>query len=222
MALIQFVRKVESKETRFSRKRIALFSLIISLFLASVGVATDLELKDLQGNLQSLEDYKGKIVVLNFWATWCQPCRKEMPVFVKLQSEYEGRGVQFVAASTDDLDEKKAVENFAQKYKLNFPVWVGATLEQQAGFKLGTSLPATVILDQQGQGRFRIIGQAEESILRERLDWLLSDKSSPQPEELTLPPGLTPEHFKEHEAGEPEDEEEHQHEALAFGSEVPS
>ena len=196
----------------------------LSYFSVSNSWATDLKLKDLQGTQQSLEEYKGKIVVLNFWATWCQPCRKEMPVFVKIQSEYQSRGVQFIAASTDEAGEKKSVEKFAQKYKLNFPVWVGATLEQQASFNLGTSLPATIILDQEGQGQFRIVGQAEEKVLRERLEWLLSDKSSPQPEELTLPPGITPEHFKEHVAGEPEGEEPHHHEQepLAFGSEVPS
>ncbi len=197
---------------------------LFNFLIALPSIAADLELKDLQGDLHWLHDYKGKIVVLNFWATWCQPCGKEMPVFVKLQSEYQSRGVQFIAASTDEPGEKKSVANFAQKYKLNFPVWVGATGDQQAGFKLGTSLPGTIILDQEGKSRFRIIGQAEEKVLRERLEWLLSDKTSASPEELVLPPGLTPEHFKEHESGEAEDEEEHhhEHEPLAFGSEVPS
>ncbi len=198
--------------------------ILLNLLFALPSIASDLELKDLQRSLQKLTDYKGKIVVLNFWATWCQPCRKEMPLLVQLQSEYKDRGVQFIAVATDDLADKNLVKEFALKYKLNFPVWIGATTEQQASFKLGTSLPATIILDQEGQSRFRIIGQAEEKVLRERLEWLLSDRSSPQPEELVLPPGITPEHFKEHEAGELEEEEghHHEHEPLAFGSEVPS
>ncbi len=197
--------------------------ILLNLLFALPSIASEFELKDLQGNLQKLTDYKGKIVVLNFWATWCQPCRKEMPVFVQLQSEYKSRGIQFIAASTDELTDKNLVKEFALKYKLNFPVWIGATSKQQASFRLGTSLPATVILDQDGTSHFRIIGQAEEKVLKERLDWLLSDHSSPQPDEIVLPPGITPEHFKEHELGEAEEEgNHHEYEPLAFGSEVPS
>lgn len=111
---------------------------------------------------------------------------------------------------------------FAQKFEINFPIWLGATTQEQISFRLGNSLPATVILDTNGQPVFRIIGEASRDTHVERLDWLLSDRSAPAPEEIVLPPGITLEHWKEHELGEEEDEHEHESPELAQGSEVPS
>jgi thiol-disulfide isomerase/thioredoxin len=175
-----------------------------------------------------LSDYRGQIVVLNFWATWCLPCRKEMPLFVELQNEYGPKGVQFIAASTDPARDKKKVEKFAKQYKINFPIWTGATPDDQDGMELGTLLPATAILDTNGQKVFRIIGEAAREVLTERLDYLLFDRTDSMPLELSLPPGMTEEHWEEHllamEDGEGEGEDEHPHEQHAAkpGSAVPS
>ncbi len=182
----------------------------------------DFQLQNLKKEPAKLSDYSGKITVLNFWATWCVPCRKEMPLFVELQNEYGPKGVQFIAASTDPARDRKKVEKFTQKYGLNFPVWTGARPEEQIAFHLGTSLPATVILDTNGQPVFRIIGEAQRDSLVLRLNWLLSDRKAPMPGEIVLPPGITPEHWKEHELGEEEDEHEHEQHAQTPGSEVPS
>jgi thiol-disulfide isomerase/thioredoxin len=75
--------------------------------------AGELRLKNLQGDTQGLNDYAGKIVVLNFWATWCVPCREEMPLFVQLQNQYAQSGVQFIAASIDAPEDREKVEAFA-------------------------------------------------------------------------------------------------------------
>ena len=181
----------------------------------------DLELKDLEGNLHKLSDYRGSIVVLNFWATWCVPCRKEMPLFVDLQNEYMSRGVQFIAASTDESDSQKEVPKFVKEFHLNFPVWIGATPDQQASFRLGTALPATLIIDADGNLAYRIIGESTREMLEQRLECLLSKGALPSPPDLVLPPGITPEHWKEHEAGM-EEEHDHGEEAVDEGSHVPS
>ncbi|HXG66893.1 MAG TPA: TlpA disulfide reductase family protein [Blastocatellia bacterium] len=144
--------------------------------------APELNLNDLSGVQQSLHSYRDKnIVVLNFWATWCVPCRVEMPMLVDLQKKYAARGVQVIAASADDASNKNAVEKFARRMKLNFPVWVGATTDELKLFKLGTGLPATVIIDRNGQIVGRIMGLLDKADLESRIEWLLGDRSTPAP-----------------------------------------
>ena len=82
-----------------------------------------------------------------------------MPLFVELQNEYRERDIQWIAVSTDPPELRKEVETFVREYKLNFPVWVGGTPEIQSSFRLATGLPATLILDTEGNPRFRIIGE---------------------------------------------------------------
>jgi thiol-disulfide isomerase/thioredoxin len=179
---------------------------LLVLLLSLNAEAVDLTLENLQGKKESLKNYDGKIVVLNFWATWCVPCRKEMPLFVELQNEYATRGVQWIAVSVDPPESRKEVRFFAEEFKLNFPVWVGGTSEIQSSLKLATGLPSTLILDPKGNPRFRIIGESTRRILTERLDYLLSQNTGAAPVELILPAGLTPEHLHEHESGEEDDQ----------------
>jgi thiol-disulfide isomerase/thioredoxin len=197
-----------------------IFFLLILLFSLNAE-AVDLTLENLQDKKESLKDYDGKIVVLNFWATWCVPCRKEMRLFVELQNEYGSRDVQWIAVSVDPPELRKEVKSFVEEFELNFPVWVGGTSEIQSSLKLATGLPSTLILDAAGNPRFRIIGESTREVLTERLDYLLSQNTGAAPVELILPPGLTPEHFHEHESGEEEDHD-HEEETPESGSAVPS
>src|SRR5262245_53293816 len=64
---------------------------------------------------EKLQEYRGKILVLNFWAAWCQPCTRELPLLVELQRQYEARGVQFVGACTDDSKDREKAEDFLRK-----------------------------------------------------------------------------------------------------------
>ena len=124
---------------------------------------------DGDGNARTLAQFAGKVVVVNFWATWCTPCREEMPAFVKLQSRWQGRGVQFVGLAQDD---PAKVAAFGRELGINYPLWLGGAevmgLSRRLGNRLGV-LPHTVVLDPQGRVIESRIGIFEESALDSRL-----------------------------------------------------
>lgn len=166
---------------------------------------------------------KGRVIVVNFWAVWCEPCKREMPMLARLSSEYAPRGVTFIGASIDDPEEVDKARAFARKTRVDYPLIFGATTDQMIAFRLGDAVPVTILLDREGTPRFRMVGEIKEAQLRERLDWLLGPQSGDAPTELTLPDGMSVDHFKDdHEAGE---SEEHKHEeeqaAEEGGSAVP-
>ena len=107
--------------------------------------------KDLAGRPRSLGEFQGRVVVLNFWATWCAPCREEMPGFQRLQSIWGGRGVQFVGISGED---PAKVVAFSRGLGITYPLWVGGDevgeMSRRLGNRLGV-LPHTVLLDPTGQ-----------------------------------------------------------------------
>ncbi|HYP53387.1 MAG TPA: TlpA disulfide reductase family protein [Pyrinomonadaceae bacterium] len=143
--------------------------------------APALALADTGGTPRSLADYRGRVVVLNFWATWCVPCREEMPLLVALRNAYAARGVEVVGASADDESTRAKVVPFARELKLNFPVWVGATTDDMRRFGLGSALPATAVRDRDGRVVFRIMGPVTAAELRERVEWLLGDRKAQAP-----------------------------------------
>ena len=152
--------------------------------LASVALASDsemLSLSDLNGNPQTLESYRGRVVVLNFWATWCVPCREEMPLLVNIQKRYESKGVVVIGA--DDEGTQAQIPPFIQKLNITFHVWKSATTEHMERLGLGKGLPATAVIGPDGQIVFRILG-IERKALTERLDWLLGDQKTPVPAAL--------------------------------------
>src|SRR5664279_2139807 len=90
---------------------------------ASGNLAPDFTLTDIDGKKLALSDYRGKVVLLDFWATWCTPCRAEIPHFVEYQNAYRDQGLQVVGISMDD--DVKPVRPFYQEYKMNYPVALG-------------------------------------------------------------------------------------------------
>ena len=144
----------------------------------------DLALKDVKGQKVRLRDYRGKFVVLNIWATWCVPCREEMPMLVAFEKEYATRGVAFIAASLDDRQTRPKIPDFLATYKIAFPVWVGASTMDLDDLKLGQVVPATAFLDQEGRIVARVLGQVSKDQLKERLDWLTGERSGPAPNPL--------------------------------------
>jgi peroxiredoxin len=81
--------------------------------------------KDLQGKSVTLSDYKGKVILLDFWATWCPPCRKEIPGFVDLYKTYKSRGLVVIGVSMDDTDDTPDVKRFAEQLKIDYPILLG-------------------------------------------------------------------------------------------------
>ena len=107
-----------------------------------------LALKDIRGRTLRLSDYKGKVVLLNFWATWCAPCRAEMPDLVKWQRKYRDRGLQVIGV-TYPPEELAEVRKFTKRIKVNYPIAVGKE-ETKAQFDKGETLPVTVVIDRKG------------------------------------------------------------------------
>ncbi|MGQ0659208.1 MAG: TlpA family protein disulfide reductase [Chromatiales bacterium] len=110
----------------------------------------DFALVDIDGKERRLSEWDGKVLVVNFWATWCPPCREEIPDFVKLQQQFEGQGVQFIGIAMDRPD---AVREFMASVPINYPVLIGdeeGSIVRQYGNDLG-ALPYTVVIDRKGK-----------------------------------------------------------------------
>ena len=109
------------------------------------------ELPDLQGQKQRMDQWRGKVIIVNFWATWCAPCREEIPELIRAQEQLGPRGVQVVGIAIDQVDKVKA---YAEEMRISYPVLVGELevmdLARVAGNALG-GLPYTVVLDRQGE-----------------------------------------------------------------------
>ncbi len=128
---------------------------------------------DLDGKSRVLGQLKGKVLVVNFWATWCTPCLEEMPGFARLQAKWEARGVRFVGLAQDDPDK---VRVFAEKLAINYPLWTGDSavmdLSRRLGNRIGV-LPHTVLLDGDGKVLESRIGLYAEDKLDARLGEIL-------------------------------------------------
>ena len=129
-----------------------------------------LALKDLTGADQSIATMRGRVVVLNFWATWCEPCKTEMPDLSALQNNYAALGVQVVGAAGDAAADSAKVLKFIREHKVNFPVWVGATTDDMKRFGVGEVLPATVIINREGKIVWRHIGIVKLAEMKKLLD----------------------------------------------------
>ncbi len=123
---------------------------------SSVQKAPALSLRDLRGRSIRLSDYKGKVVLLNFWATWCPPCRAEIPDLVKIQRDYGKRGLQVIGI-TYPPQTVREVRQFTRELKINYPIALG-TKETKSLFDQSETLPLTIVIDRDGNIRDRIEG----------------------------------------------------------------
>jgi len=155
-----------------------------------VGQTANLTLKDLSGIEQSLQSLKGRVVVLNFWATYCIPCRKEMPDLAALQNEFAALGVQVIGVSTDDDADRNKVLQFVRETKVNFPIWMGGSTAHMIKFGLGAALPGTVVIDRDGKIAKIISGVIDPVLLRKEINSLLSVAST-RPNESTRKPAVS-------------------------------
>jgi peroxiredoxin len=114
----------------------------------SASLAPTIDLTDLNGNPINPSTYKGKVVLINFWAAWCTPCREEIPQFMTLENKYRSRGFQAVGISMDDPE--GVLRDFCRKYKVNYPVVMGnQRIAEEFGGVLG--LPTTFLIGRDGR-----------------------------------------------------------------------
>ena len=139
-----------------------------------VGQEVELKLRDLSGVEQSLAVLKGRIVILNFWATYCIPCKAEMPDLAAIQNDYAPLGVQVVGASSDEAQDRGKVLQFIKETKINFPIWMGASTADMIRFGLGGALPGTVVIGKDGRVAKVISGVVNQADLRKQIDALVA------------------------------------------------
>jgi thiol-disulfide isomerase/thioredoxin len=111
----------------------------------------DFSLPDVSGVQRNVSEWQGRVLVINFWATWCPPCRKEIPEFVALQEQYGDKGLQFVGIAIED---REPVSDYLNTIKINYPILIGGdkgiALAQQLG-NIINAVPFTIVVNQQGQ-----------------------------------------------------------------------
>lgn len=120
-------------------------------------VAPDFELPDLDDKSVRLSDFRGKVIFLNFWATWCKPCREEMPSMEVLHQSLQKEGLVVLAVSIDRVTTKKDIPPFVKNLNLTFPILVDSWGQTDKRYKL-MGVPETYIIDQQGVLQEKIIG----------------------------------------------------------------
>lgn len=141
-----------------------------SLEKAGTTSLPDFNLPDLSGNQHNISEWRGKILIINFWATWCPPCRKEISEFIALQEQYSAKGIQFIGIA---LEDQKPVVEYTVANNINYPILIGGDDGVALAHQLGNSIdaiPYTVVVNQQG----KIIHQQPGEFSRERILEIIS------------------------------------------------
>ena len=146
-----------------------------------LGAAPQFQLSDLNGNQVSLADFEGQVVVLNFWATWCGPCRREVPDMVEVQTKHQDEGFTILGISRDLevkdgklIKDELAVRDFMKKTNMNYPV-LWDTENVWGALYNGFGLPTTVILDREHRMRFRHNNIVDKATLDAEVSTLLNE-----------------------------------------------
>jgi thiol-disulfide isomerase/thioredoxin len=131
-------------------------------------------LKDMSGATVRLADFKGKPLVINFWATWCPPCLLEQPELVELAEEYKAQGVQFVGISYDD--EPEQVKKYAAEQKVPYPLLIGKERDDVFdAFGIGDGLPTTLFVRPDGSIDEHLVGINTKQFFRQHIDALIQN-----------------------------------------------
>ena len=119
------------------------------------------------GTVVSSDAYRGKVLLVNFWATWCPPCRKEIPYLIKLQEKYQEKGFSVIGISMDEGG-KRVVKKFIEKLKVNYPVIIGnAKIGRGFGGVIG--IPVSFVVDREGNMVKRLDGYVSEKVVEKEL-----------------------------------------------------
>ncbi|MCD6385436.1 TlpA family protein disulfide reductase [Candidatus Sumerlaeota bacterium] len=142
---------------------------------ANWGDAPDFTLPKLGGGSFTLSSLRGKVIILNFWATWCKLCRKEIPYLISLQTEYKDKGLEIVGVSLDKGKEK-AVSPMAERLGINYPiVFSDHKIERKYGVSIG--LPVSIIIDRNGNIAGRHLGEFSEEVFEKKVKPLLEKET---------------------------------------------
>lgn len=163
---IHSIKLMQEMSMRKSALLIALivFTLIVcaATFAAKEKPAPDFVLTDLAGNEITLDNLKGKVIFLNFWATWCGPCRHEIPDFNEFYDKYKEQGIEIIGISVDKS--MKKVKHFLDKHEINYPVAM-ATKEIMGDYKPGRYIPTTIIINPNGDIVEKKVGVMDKASL---------------------------------------------------------
>lgn len=131
------------------------------------------ELPDIENTQRNISEWDGKVLLVNFWATWCPPCKKEMPAFIELQEQYAAQGFQVIGVALDDM---QSVSDFADTIGVNYPLLIaeydGIDLSQEYGNHIG-ALPFTVFVDRSGKIVITQMGEITKTQVEEIIKPLL-------------------------------------------------
>jgi peroxiredoxin len=136
--------------------------------------APDFTVKDLDGKTISLSALKGKVVLINFWATWCPPCREEIPDFVAFYNENKDRGLEIVGLSVDKMTAEE-LKPFVAHFKMSYPVAL-ATSKIIRDFEPGDAIPTTIVIDKKGVIRDKQVGAMDRATLNKLFQKLSAEK----------------------------------------------
>jgi cytochrome c biogenesis protein CcmG/thiol:disulfide interchange protein DsbE len=147
--------------------------------------APEFVLKDIAGKTVKLSDYKGKAVVLNFWATWCPPCKTEIPWFEDLANKYRAQGLEVIGVAMDDSSEKD-IASFAREMKMNYPVLLGKeeTSDAYGGVDM---LPTTFYIDRSGMITDHVLGLVSRKEIEDNALKAMNSKSEGPTREASAP-----------------------------------
>lgn len=136
--------------------------------------APELTLMDTQGVARSLRDYRGQVVLVNLWATWCPPCKEEMPTLQSFYNKHQDKG--FVVIAINDGDPVEDVLQFVQEYRLTFPVWLDPTyVATEQAFKT-LSLPSSFVIDREGTIQLQWVGGISRRMLDQHVAPLIMEQ----------------------------------------------
>ena len=146
--------------------------------LTPFSLAPDFSLEALDGKTLRLSDLRGKAVLLNFWATWCGPCKIEMPWFVELQNQYASQGLQIVGVAMDDAS-KEDIGKFAKDMGVNYPILIG---KESVGDQYGgvPALPESFLIGRDGKIVDKIIGLQGKAEIEDAIKKALSTQAAAQ------------------------------------------
>lgn len=141
---------------------------VLVLFSNAIGAqdypnAPDFSLKDLEGEKLSLADFEGKVLFINFWATWCPPCRQEIPGFIEVYEKYKADGMAIIGVSLDRKGAKVVVD-FAEKLKITYPLAM-ADEDIVQDYRPGQYIPSTIVIDREGRIRDKHVGFLDKDAL---------------------------------------------------------